>query len=154
MDQPTWTVQELRAAALKERGEKQKELTEEQVKQNERLLRAHNAFVEAVAAKVREGVETAFKHNPYADHTKIFNPHEDADLEDLKWMTVLRGYYNKEKKRYYRNRHLAAGIKADPLVELKRKLKDNGVTDIIDVSDPAKGFNLVLRVEFGSDIEL
>lgn len=121
------------------------EVNEEQRKKNEKLVRVHNAAVEACLVSMREKIDRIREERPEATSVTIMNPHKEADMEGFRWETIFRGFYNKEHGKYYWKWHRVAGIQQSPLQELKEKL---GVTRINNISNPAKGKGMLLQIIF------
>jgi hypothetical protein len=115
-------------------------------KQRERLIAAHNSFVDAVESTIKDRIRSAITRG----YTSVFilDPQCNADLQGYAWMTIQKGFFNRHTREYSRARHIEAGITQDPIEVLLTRLRHRGVKSIEDVSDPQRGYSFAIRVDW------
>jgi len=142
---PPFTIAGILAQANANRKARE---TPKQLEAQERLRKAHNALVEKMYEKIVTAITYALMRDPKATRTKVFNAHNDVDLQGLPHLYVIRGGHDKEKNTYDRHIHHFAGIDFNPIEEVQARMRKygSGVKYVQDVSDHRQSKNWVLEV--------
>lgn len=115
-----------------------------------RLLEAHENYVESLKTKIVECAESILQKNLKAKSFKLWDPQNiKSDLKGFSEFTIYRGFWNNEKKKHDRLPHMEAGIKATPLVQVKRELEPLGYK-VFDISDSSKSLHVVIEIKLNS----
>lgn len=122
--------------------------SEDQRKRDHSLVMAHNGLISTILRAIEQNVVQAIEHDPLATSTTVVNPHKGATLHGHTLTYVWHGLYNSEKDVFSRRHHHLAGLTDTVLVDLNKILKVDGIDQVLDVTDPHKNGDLVLKVFF------
>ena len=110
------------------------------------LKQAHNNYVIALRNEIIIKTKLLITEDPNSKGFNLVQPQFiDADIGTFNGISILKGLWDKKKRKYSRISHIEAGIDKTPLEEVITMFKENGFK-IEVVSN--KTDNIIIRIKF------
>lgn len=110
-----------------------------------RLKNAHDRYIEKLQNEIVTKTRIVLKGDVNAEAFTLVQPqYIECDLEDLSPLTIYKGIWDKDKKKYDRLPHIEAGIKNTPIIEINEIMSKYGYK-INDITK--KGSKTTIKVE-------